>query len=67
MGEDTGDLFLEEREKEIQRVQMEKQSQAEQVPGLLNPHHQRAGDGGMKDDQQDRNTNPNHYPSNPTE
>jgi len=37
-GEDTGDLYLEEREKEIQAAQEEKQKIAASVPGLLNPH-----------------------------
>jgi exportin-1 len=34
VGEDTSDLYLEERELEIQAVQKKKQA----VPGILNPH-----------------------------
>lgn len=34
VGEDTSDLYLEEREMEIQAVQKKKQA----VPGILNPH-----------------------------
>jgi len=33
-GEDTADLFLEDREREIQSVQERK----EKIPGLVNPH-----------------------------
>ncbi len=37
-GEDTSDLFLEEREKEIQTAQEEKMKKARDVPGILNPY-----------------------------
>jgi len=38
VGEDTSDLFLEEREKDIQDAQVEKQKVHREIPGMLNPY-----------------------------
>ena len=37
-GEDTSDLFLEEREESLKKVADEKRRIQESVPGILNPH-----------------------------
>lgn len=37
-GEDTTDLFLEERETSLVKAQEEKRKQLMQVPGIINPH-----------------------------
>ncbi len=47
IGEDTADLFLEEREKEIQEAQKEKMKAKASVPGILNPYEWKEED--MKD------------------
>ena len=37
-GEDTHDLYLEERESQLRKEQEKKHEQQLQVPGILNPH-----------------------------
>lgn len=37
-GEDTSDLFLEEREASLRQAQEEKHKLQMSVPGILNPH-----------------------------
>lgn len=38
MGDDDGDLYLEEREAALKTAQEEKRRVALSVPGILNPH-----------------------------
>lgn len=45
-GEDDSDLYLEERETELKKIQEEKRRMMMAVPGMLNPHE-------MPEDMQD--------------